>query len=91
MDVLRKAFESLGFGNVATFLGSGNAVFETRTKHVGALERKTERALKQALGYTVPVLIRTQAALKEIASMEPFEFRDPGNRSQYHSACEQSQ
>ena len=40
MDVLRKAFESLGFGSVATFLGSGDVVFETRTKHVGALEQE---------------------------------------------------
>jgi len=78
MNVLRKAFESLGFGKVATFLGSGNVVFETRTKHVGALERKIERALQEALGYKVPVFIRTQAALKEISSMKLFE--DPETR-----------
>jgi uncharacterized protein (DUF1697 family) len=73
MNVLRKAFESLGFVRVATFLGSGNVVFETRAKDIGALERKIERALQQALGYTVPVFIRTHAELKEIASWEPFE------------------
>lgn len=73
MKVLRKAFESLGFFPVATFLGSGNVVFETRAKDIGALERKIERALQQALGYAVPVFIRTHADLKEIASLEPFE------------------
>jgi uncharacterized protein (DUF1697 family) len=73
MNVLREAFESLGFVRVATFLGSGNVVFETRAKDSGALERKIERALQQALGYTVPVFIRTHAELKEIASWEPFE------------------
>lgn len=51
MNVLRKAFESLGFVRVATFLGSGNVVFETRAHDIGALERKIERALRQTLGY----------------------------------------
>ena len=73
MKVLRKAFESLGFFSVATFLGSGNVVFETRAKDIGALERRIERALQQALGYAVSVFIRTHAELKEIASLEPFE------------------
>lgn len=72
MNVLRNAFESLGFVRVATFLGSGNVVFETRAKDIGALERKIERTLQQVLGYTVPVLIRTHRELKEIASLEPF-------------------
>jgi len=43
MNVLRQAFESLGFSGVATFLGSGNVVFETRTKDVGWLEKKIEQ------------------------------------------------
>jgi uncharacterized protein (DUF1697 family) len=73
MNVLRKAFESLGFVRVATFLGSGNVVFETRAQDIGTLERKMERTLQQALGYTVPVFVRTHAELKEIASLEPFE------------------
>ena len=73
MNVLRKAFESLGFVRVATFLGSGNVVFEARAQDIGTLERKIERTLQQALGYTVPVFVRTHAELKEIASLEPFE------------------
>ena len=76
MNVLRKAFESLGLVRVATFLGSGNVVFETRAKDIAALERKIGRILQQILGYTVPVFIRTHAELKEIASLEPFEGLD---------------
>src|SRR6516165_2227895 len=73
MNVLRKAFESIGFVGIETFLGSGNIVFETRAQDSGALERKIERTLQQALGYRVPVFIRTRAELKKIASLEPFE------------------
>ena len=77
MNVLHKTFEPLGFVRVATFLGSGNVVFETRAKDIGALERKIERALQEALGYTVPVFIRTHTELKEIASLEPSKMQRP--------------
>jgi uncharacterized protein (DUF1697 family) len=73
MSVLREAFESLGLSGVATFLGSGNVVFETRATDVGTLEKKIERRLKRALGYKVPVFIRTPAELRGIAAFEPFE------------------
>ena len=43
MEVLHQAFESLGFSKVATILGTGNLVFETKPEDVRALERKIER------------------------------------------------
>jgi uncharacterized protein (DUF1697 family) len=73
MSVLRETFESLGFSRVVTFLGSGNVVFETRAKNVGAIKRKIEGGLRQALGYSVPVFIRTHAELRKIAALEPFD------------------
>ena len=73
MSVLRQTFGSLGFSRVATFLGSGNLVFETRAKDVERLEKKIEGGLRQALGYSVPVFIRTHAELKEVAAFEPFD------------------
>ena len=73
MNVLRQAFESLGFSGVETFIASGNVVFETQATDVGAIEKKIERGLEQALGLKVPVFIRTSAELKKIAAFEPFE------------------
>jgi uncharacterized protein (DUF1697 family) len=72
MKVLLQVFESLGFSGAATFLGSGNVVFETRARNIRALERKIEQRLQQSLGYGVPVFIRTHAELKEIAALNPF-------------------
>ena len=54
MNVLRQAFESLGFSGVATFFGSGNVVFETRTKLVRTLEKKIKRGLLQVLLWKEP-------------------------------------
>ncbi len=73
MHVLHQAFESLGSSGVATFLASGNVVFETRATDVRTLEKKIERRLQRTLGYSVPVFIRTHRELKEIAALEPFE------------------
>jgi uncharacterized protein (DUF1697 family) len=72
MNVLRETFESLGLSEVATFLGSGNVIFETTAKDVRTLNNKIERRLYQVLGRDVRVFLRTLPELKEISAREPF-------------------
>src|SRR5215475_7362339 len=72
MQSLRQVFESLGFSKVATFIASGNVVFETRTKETKTLETKIEKALHEALGYEVRTFIRGEAELTKIANYQPF-------------------
>src|SRR5215472_10044552 len=72
MQFLRGVFQSLGFSKVATFLASGNVMFETTTKKTKALERKIENALHEALGYEVRTFIRGEAELTKIANYHPF-------------------
>jgi len=72
MKALRQVFESLGFSKVTTFIASGNVVFETTTKQPRALERKIEKALREALGYEVRTFIRGEAELTKIANYHPF-------------------
>jgi len=72
MQSLRQVFESLGFSKVGTFIASGNIVFETTTKKTKTLERKIERALKEALGYEVRTFVRGEAELAKIANFRSF-------------------
>jgi len=72
MQSLREVFDSLGFSKVATFIASGNVVFETTTKETKALERTIEKALKTALGYEVRTFVRGEAELAKIAGYRPF-------------------
>ena len=72
MHSLRQVFESLGFSEVATFIASGNVVFETTRKKTKTLERDIERALKETLGYEVRTFVRGEAELAKIASYRPF-------------------
>ena len=86
MSALREVFESLGFPEVATFLGSGNVIFETNAWDIGRLERKIERRLQRTFGYSVPVFIRTHAELREIAALESaFEDRKSTRLNSSHS------
>ena len=72
MQSLRQVFESLGFSKVATFIASGNVVFETATKNTKAVERKIEGALKEALGYEVLTFVRGEAELAKIVKYRSF-------------------
>ena len=72
MNVLRQAFEALGFSGTATLLGSGNVVFESKAEDVELLEKKIERKFRRTLSYRVLVFIRTHAELKQITALEPF-------------------
>lgn len=68
MDRLRALFEEMGFGNVETFIASGQVIFDTRATDTGKLEAKIEKHLRTALGYDVDTFIRTPAELAQVAT-----------------------
>ena len=72
MDHLRRLFEAMDLTAVETFIASGNVVFSSRSKDGGALERRIERALRDALGYEVATFLRADDELAAIAAREPF-------------------
>jgi uncharacterized protein (DUF1697 family) len=73
MEQLRALFEELGFTEVETFINSGNVIFKSRSADATALERKIEKHLSEALGYSIPVFLRTPAELAGIAARRPFD------------------
>lgn len=50
MDRLRELFEATGFRDVATFIASGNVVFENALRDPAKLEATIERHLERSLG-----------------------------------------
>jgi uncharacterized protein (DUF1697 family) len=72
MDQLRILFSALGFANVATYIASGNVIFEASETNTRTLEAQIERHLQQALGYEVITFIRTTSELATIAQYTPF-------------------
>ena len=70
---LRSVFEGLGLRDVATFRASGNVVFDAAGSPVDRLASSIEEGLKGALGYEVPVFLRSAAEVRAIADHRPFE------------------
>ncbi len=77
MDHLRGLFEGLGFSDVATFIASGNVIFEAADDDTRQLEVQIEQHLKQALGYNVPTFIRSAQEIADIASYQAFPTFEP--------------
>ncbi len=84
MDALRQPFESLGFSKVATFIASGNVVFETTNKNAKTLTSKIEKKLRERLGYPVEAFIRTDAELAEIANSKAFRQSEIDAAAQFN-------
>ena len=72
MGRLREVFESLGLGNVETFIARGNVIFEPPHRDSGSLEREIERALRETLGYEVATFVRTIPEVAGISTYQPF-------------------
>jgi uncharacterized protein (DUF1697 family) len=71
---LRSHFEALGCEDVATFRASGNVVF-ANGERPAELTAQLEEGLGEALGYEVPVFLRSAKQLLAIAAREPFGAR----------------
>lgn len=72
MTDLRAQFETLGFTNVATFIASGNVIFETADTDTARLQARIEQQLQMGLGYEVATFLRSRAEVAAIATYEPF-------------------
>ena len=71
-EELRVEFELLGFADVACFRASGNVVFSAKGSEA-KLTDQIEAGLGKALGYEVPVFLRSAAELSALAAREPFD------------------
>lgn len=73
MERLRESFTQLGFTHVRTYIQSGNVFFETAQTNREILTQTIEQHLLQALGYEVPVFLRTIPELEQTVALNPFQ------------------
>jgi uncharacterized protein (DUF1697 family) len=77
MAELRKLCAELGWTGVATYIQSGNLVFEAAGK-APSLEAKLEKALDAEFGFAAAVIVRTAAELNGVAEANPFPKEGEG-------------
>jgi uncharacterized protein (DUF1697 family) len=77
MARLRQEVEAAGFGDVWTFINSGNVVFDGAGSGA-SIERGLEARFEEAFGFEVTTFVRTAAELRRALQAEPFSL-DPGD------------
>jgi uncharacterized protein (DUF1697 family) len=76
MAELRALCERCGFTQVATFIQSGNVVFQTRRSEA-SVQKLLEQTLTEKMGKPVGVLIRTAEELGSTLAHNPFPDAPP--------------
>lgn len=82
MAALKTCFEEHGFGDVATFIQSGNVLFDGAGAGA-ALTRRVEAMLAAAFAYRATVVLRTHAQLRRVVGSAPPGFGGDPARYRY--------
>ena len=72
MERLRAAFEGLGFGNVQTYVHSGNVVFEAKAAAPTGIATTLVHRIERDFGFSVPVTVVTGQEMGRIFRENPF-------------------
>ena len=83
MADLRKLLEKLGFRNIATYIQSGNAVFDAAGTATQVSE-KLAAGLQKLAGAPVEVMIRTHQELARIIAENPFAAEAAADGARVH-------
>ena len=73
MAALKNLFEGLGLSFVATYLNSGNVIFESK-RESSYLRELIEGALEKAFGQRIPTLVKTSSEMISIADSIPAKW-----------------
>jgi uncharacterized protein (DUF1697 family) len=73
MPALRACFEEQGFGDVATYIASGNVLFSA-SAGARALTRGIEETLAATFGYPASIVLRSRKQMQEVVEGAPQGF-----------------
>jgi uncharacterized protein (DUF1697 family) len=73
MLTLKALLEALGFGDVSTYLNSGNAILSSSLSALD-VTRLLEAELERVFGEKIPTLVKTSAEMTAIAESIPSEW-----------------
>ena len=80
MADLKACFEKKGFENVATYIASGNVLFDSGERSSTKLTRNIEKALTKTFGYEATVVVRSKAQLRKVVEEAPKGFGSQPSR-----------
>lgn len=74
MSALKGVFESIGHTDVKTYINSGNVIFTSTVLNTKKLQATLEKAIEQAFGFFVDVLVVDKATFISVIEKAPKEF-----------------
>src|SRR5918994_483018 len=74
MPALKAAFEDDGFGNVSTYIQSGNVLFDAADADSAKLTRRIEKMLAEAFDYIPTVVVRSRRQMGATVDRAPTGF-----------------
>jgi len=74
MPALKAAFEDDGFGNVTTYIQSGNVLFDAADVDSAKLTKRIEKMLAEAFDYVPTVVVRSRRQMRAIVDRAPKGF-----------------
>jgi uncharacterized protein (DUF1697 family) len=72
MKALAEMFAKAGCSDVETYIQSGNVLFLASEATASRAEGLVTRAIRERFGFEIPVITRSTAELREIATQNPF-------------------
>jgi uncharacterized protein (DUF1697 family) len=78
MSDLRRIAAGCGFGDVQTYVQSGNVVFSTSLRSPAAAAERLGAAVADGAGITAAVVVRTRAELRQVVEANPYAHLSPG-------------
>lgn len=86
MERLRAMFEKLGFGQVVTYIQSGNVVFDAAKHPPQELTKKIEEKILAEFGFPASVITRTVEELGKAIRNNPFPKESKADAAKVHIA-----
>lgn len=83
MSSLKESFERMGFGDVATYINSGNIIFKTQEGDARKLERSIEGMLSSKYELECKVVVRSLSEMADLVESLP-ETWDGDGRWKYN-------
>jgi uncharacterized protein (DUF1697 family) len=84
MEDLKKSCETLGFGQIKTYVQSGNVIFKAAKQSTSGLSAKLKEKILADFGYTVPVLTKTAEEIEKAIRNNPFLKENGIDTSKLH-------
>jgi uncharacterized protein (DUF1697 family) len=83
MTALKACFEAQGFGDVLTYIQSGNVLFTASETRAAALCTKIEKALGKTFDYRASIVLRSRKEMEAIIARAPKGFGKDAAKYRY--------